>query len=323
MSEAQNRGKTSFEVPLIVDIDPNFQSYIDSKAEVKLISLHVPKIISLHAPKGLSQNTQLCIGGNLLYQQSLTIYTENPSQSPSKKKIPQISIDKFLLTRSSLKAISSPEKEENQTSQILAKRQVENPKDSDFYEVVLYQNTKNNTNQISVKGFVRKDDVIPCDEVNTREVPDYTKAEAIMQTINTLESKSIKPNLFALLQNNKVVGYKHKTDNFKSSLELAKSYKLDNIDLLESANSGDYEGNHGGDKRVVYDRGAGFYPQVINVDFIFLGADDVNASKKAKNRTKNLRNQKGIQTILALYPNATYLFDNEWLTFVDFTQFRF
>ncbi|WP_455939347.1 hypothetical protein [Helicobacter fennelliae] len=110
------------------------------------------------------------------------------------------------------------------------------------------------------------------------------------------------------MQNNKVVGYKHKTDNFKSSLELAKSYKLDNIDLLESPNSGDYEGNHGGDKRVVYDRGAGFYPQVINVDFIFLGADDVNASKKAKNRTKNLRNQKGIQTILALYPNALHIF---------------
>ena len=218
-------------------------------------------------------------------------------------------------------------------------------------------------------GFVRADDIISCRDYDSKNAPDYALAKAVLKAISELESKPIDSTSFALYkrgaknseqiqaQTQTLIGQITKVKSLKEGIELAKSYKMDDISLLEQIPKDSTMPNaskakarqtpqapYGSDRRVRYNRGRDYVEPEVEAHFIFLNEPKALEKLASKSQLKSkplgdttllytkrpfggekdiralLKKPKQLdftQEILAIYHRNIYIFSEDSVIYLD------
>ncbi|OBV29276.1 hypothetical protein BKN38_06185 [Helicobacter sp. CLO-3] len=216
-------------------------------------------------------------------------------------------------------------------------------------------------------GFVRADDIISCRDYDSKNAPDYALAKAVLKAISELESKPIDSTSFALYksgaensgqaQTQTLIGQITKVKSLKEGIELAKSYKMDDISLLEQIPKDSTTPNaskakarqtpqapYGSDRRVRYNRGRDYVEPEAEAHFIFLNEPKALEKLASKSQLKSqplgdttllytkrpFGGEKDIrallkkpkqsdftQEILAIYHRNIYIFSEDSVIYLD------
>lgn len=159
---------------------------------------------------------------------------------------------------------------------------------------------------------VSKSALMPCDKYDIASSPDYAKAEAIMAKMSQISKSKIDDGEWILKLGDEAVGNAKSVKSLKKAIKLAMSWDSD----AKVLNMLDLEQ---GDKRVEYDRGKGYYPQKVRVDFVFVG-NDKNISNMldsiAQKQDDGKNSNEFIQRFLVIFPRVAFILGDDELAYI-------
>ena len=165
---------------------------------------------------------------------------------------------------------------------------------------------------------VSKSALLPCEKYDIASSPDYVSVGEIMAEVATLKRLEISSGEWILKLGQNAVGNAKRVASLKDAIKVAKSWDSD-AGALEKLDI------RLGDKRVEYDRGNGYYPQKIAVDFVFLG-DYENFISMVEGATLQKQGKKtnGFkQKILVILPKVAFILSDDELVYLHLGRMEF
>ncbi|MGX2970970.1 hypothetical protein [Helicobacter sp. T3_23-1059] len=177
-------------------------------------------------------------------------------------------------------------------------------------------NIRNKQGEVITRNVrISKSALLPCEKYDIASSPDYAKAGEIMAEVATPKRLEISSGEWILKLGQNAVGNAKRVASLKEAIKMAKSWDsdagaLEKLDIKR------------GDKRVEYDRGKGYYPQKIAVDFVFLGdyenfismVEGATLQKQGKKASKDSNVFK--QKILVILPYGAFVLSNDEVVYV-------
>lgn len=162
---------------------------------------------------------------------------------------------------------------------------------------------------------ISKSALLPCEKYDIASSPDYAKAGEIMAEVEKLNRLEISSGEWVLKLGQNAVGNAKRVASLKEAIKVAKSWDSD-AGVLERLDI------KRGDKRVEYDRGKGYYPQKIAVDFVFLGdyenfismVEGATLQKQGKKASKDSNVFK--QKILVILPLSAFVLSDDLVVYI-------
>ena len=182
----------------------------------------------------------------------------------------------------------------------------------DFFIV----NIRNKQGEVITSNVrISKSALLPCDKYDIVSSPDYAKAGEIMAEVAKLNRLEISSGEWILKLGQNAVGNAKRVASLKEAIKVAKSWDsdagaLEKLDIKR------------GDKRVEYDRGKGYYPQKVSVDFVFLG-DYENFISMVESATLQKQDKKSSkdsnvfrQKILVILPLSAFVLSDDLVVYI-------
>ena len=184
-------------------------------------------------------------------------------------------------------------------------------------------NIRNKQGEVITRNVrVSKSALLPCEKYDIASSPDYVSAGKIMAEVATLKRLEISSGEWILKLGQNAVGNAKRVASLKEAIKVAKSWDSD-AGALEKLDI------RLGDKRVEYDRGKGYYPQKIAVDFVFLGdyenfismVEGATLQKQGKKTSKDSNGFK--QKILVILPRVAFILSDDELVYLHLGRMEF